>query len=1032
LEALLASLKAGLDERFTRITDFWRKQQDTELQKLRDRYGPLFTDDVYRRLLTNSADERMLLDLIEYYLQIPLLRLADLPTKPPGYLFLSRRVPPSMGAADPDTSLWNHRFDLCRNSSGQPWFFFLDDESSVIVKLEDGRTLAAILAEIETEWRSPERPDPLGLERFGGLEELVKALHPDVALPDWRGVVVLGPTGDLSEDGMLRDLCGFEHIACHYAAVGGRALSGNMPLNVTARILQLAEAGSSGPDLEVATDDAGLALTRFDVTIHNTVIEQAEIAFRLRPQNLFGRVRGSNADREDDLPDIEIRGSLPPSTTGQARDLELAAQFVSPLPVKVDILVFDKLELKAVRVARREGRTLIELDGAITLQKPSSVDALSDLDVSGAKRIDLRDFRIVLPPFDGVKRTLGQFLALRFDFPGLRFDLPKPRTITLGFLDLKLTGIGFGRLESVLGDLRDRYEAFIGSFPNNLASEPGWAITLPHLFFQIDFGKLPVLGRGLGGLAMNLVVGLRVKGQPGVALDFENPFVAIGGLSARNVRFELFRFLSLEMKSLLLDPEAQILATAGGLDDDDTAPDPDMQQVAALIAQQVVFKIMEWNPLGENRAFDLMLLHGREGQSSDPSARGMLFALRPLVQGGGGSGDDDGGGFFKLHWLAIAQGLRFPNRFYTALMSGQEKGRSALDTLPIGKSPPTGDPPPPGPTTPPSGQTPTPVPAAPASDAETAPAPAPTAPEPAPSPSRRLRVAFDSSRSWMVGASFSLGEILPNCSFILHDQAYYAIRLQADWLKVVLNQSAIELAYMPGPTPREDRFRIAGLRIPALSFLAGMSSGEIALEWSVNWDWLIDIGYPWRTSGGYDWFRAFSVPFGIYEGKFGFFIEKRGAVEPDGNTSITLSAGFGLYVGYYYGYDGGWIGARAGIGIFGILQGSVTLGNFKIAAGGNLMPAVLRASILGVIGIFAYGEGWLEVWVISSRFRISAQASIACEIRYVRGLPCVLAWEANLACAYSASTTVGRGWLSFTFEVAGELPINTSGHTRLG
>ena len=129
------------------------------------------------------------------------------------------------------------------------------------------------------------------------------------------------------------------------------------------------------------------------------------------------------------------------------------------------------------------------------------------------------------------------------------------------------------------------------------------------------------------------------------------------------------------------------------------------------------------------------------------------------------------------------------------------------------------------------------------------------------------------------------------------------------------------------------------------------------------------FGFPWRTSIGYDWFRSFSIPAGCYEAKFGFYVEKRTSVIQS-DEFIELGAGLGFYYGYYFGAGNSIAWIRAGIGVFAILQGSITFRKPE----SNDPLAILRSSIYaieitGVIGVMAYGEGGVDVWILSARFQ---------------------------------------------------------------
>ncbi|OEH73678.1 hypothetical protein cyc_09560 [Cyclospora cayetanensis] len=145
-----------------------------------------------------------------------------------------------------------------------------------------------------------------------------------------------------------------------------------------------------------------------------------------------------------------------------------------------------------------------------------------------------------------------------------------------------------------------------------------------------------------------------------------------------------------------------------------------------------------------------------------------------------------------------------------------------------------------------------------------------------------------------------------------------------------------------------------------------MRSGEVALEWAVNQDFQVDFGFPWFDSQGYNWFRAFSIPAGAYEVKFGFYFEKRTHVEPQGN-SITFGAGFALYAGYFFGMGNSVAWLRAGIGVFAVLQAELTIDlSAQVTNIGNLPNIVKGVLIEGAIGIFAYGEGGIDVWTFST------------------------------------------------------------------
>jgi hypothetical protein len=490
------------------------------------------------------------------------------------------------------------------------------------------------------------------------------------------------------------------------------------------------------------------------------------------------------------------------------------------------------------------------------------------------------------------------------------------------------------------------------------------------------------------GLRFRLVLALKIRD----GATPEAAYLGISGLDARDLKIDLFRLLTLEMEELRISP-AKLIAK-------DENPTNHPVDAGAILAEQIKLKILNWSPVPKSARFDLLFLHPTANQAS-PDRKGMLAVYDanavpdPPREGRPPPASQDGK-FFQIFWAVLAHNLELPTEVLNHLLS-----KSPGDEDPVGllKS----------------------LVAKPAEDSNPA--------------SLRQDLVLEGvklldSESWLFGVSFALGELFKRCNLVLHDQHYYGIHLWAKWVQAVFQQDSIELAYIPGPTRSADRFR-TNLRIPGLDMLGSMKSGEVALEWAVNWDFLIDLGFPWRTSVGYDWFRAFSIPVGAYEGKFGLYFEKRTVAVSTGEKLI-LSAGLGLYVGYFFGAGNSIAWVRAGIGVFAIMQGIII---FR-APGPIQSPAILKASIdsveiVGVVGIFAYGEGGVDVWILSARFRVSAQAAVECRILYVVSGPCSLSYAAMLAAGYSASVRVGCGFCSWTFSVSGSVEMGISGHLLL-
>src|SRR5262249_43659875 len=155
--------------------------------------------------------------------------------------------------------------------------------------------------------------------------------------------------------------------------------------------------------------------------------------------------------------------------------------------------------------------------------------------------------------------------------------------------------------------------------------------------------------------------------------------------------------------------------------------------------------------------------------------------------------------------------------------------------------------------------------------------------------------------SWLFGASFDLGTIVNPGTIVLHDQHYYGIALRGEAIEALFGVDRLELSYVPGPSRDRDRFRTS-FRLPALDLIVSLRSGDIAIEWGFNWDFLLDFGFPWKVGAAYQWQRAFSLPMGTYEAKFGLYFEKRSQMSAAGIRELVIAAGAGFYVGYYFGF----------------------------------------------------------------------------------------------------------------------------------
>lgn len=994
-KGFLAELLQGLPPIFEAAQEIWRNrdqltgQMREQLLNLAARYGAELTHEVYAELLKQVDDAELFVQILRDH-GLPLARLADLAGEPPDYMIVSRRLrrplsgdpcsdPSRIHPIDRVAALWNHRFDFCQFGGGKAWDMFLDDQTTIIVKLGGERGFRDILTEATAAYADAGRSDPFSLDPGQGKEpvEAFVALLPDeLKREDWRGALIINPKIDLERDPVLKTLCGFSHISARFAAVGGRAPDKlNVDLDVWGRIEKIAEATGwttgDGKPLSAppswGSADVAWSLTRFSATVKGTTILAAEIAYKLDFRELFGR--RSNWDS------ITVAGTLPPTTgsvTGKPRDFNFAATFDTPRTLDVQVAFIDKVKLKSIRVGSHDGDTTLDIDADLVCQD-WGISTFNFEVPKPINPINLSDFRIRIPAVEGGRTiAMGLLRSLSIDLRGIRFPLGDARRITLAGLDIR--PVNAGMLRGAADEIRSRLHAdtvplveptFFGE-----AAEKRYGY--PYIDTRVEFGRTPTLdGAGQFSLVARTGVSVAESNDPGQQPELGKPGVGLASLSGRELKISLFRLITIEFESI----DAGVFDLNGG------------KKAGAIWADGFNLSLLSW-PLfkkeddpARKKARTLVYVH----DTTDKKNRGFLawYASPGLAEG-----------FFKLQWMLIGQNINPGATLYNILNSPSSADLTAeMKAVQSLKNKGT------------------------------------------------LNFDLDRNLGWLFGIRFELGELFKPCSLVFHDGVYYGIRLGGPIAKLITGDDDISLAYIPGETPQLDRFRVA-MRIAALDMMGVMESGEMALEWNPAWDFLIDLGQPWRGPDGYMWERAFSIPMGTYEAKFGFFVEKRTSVKPPEGlppainfSYITLSAGAGFYFGYQFsaGTSIAWV--KAGIGVFGVLIGSATLrapeniGNTPLAL---LKTSLAKLSVTGVLGIYAYGEGGVDVWILSARFRVSAQAFVEVTLVYIPNARSYLTYNAALAASYSASVRVGSGWFSWTFSVSGSVQMQISGSASFG
>jgi len=425
----------------------WRTSGNEQIKLLHMRYGEQLEDEVLARF----AEAYAWMDQIHTKFGGNIKSLADLLNNPPDYLFMTKRFDVEKKNGD-DDRLWQHNFDLAKIAGSAGWRMFPDLESSVVVKLGGKRGLMEILKEIHEAYAAPTRPNPLGVlagagnkrDGFEPIKALQRQLHPNLLHPSWRGVLIIRPMADLTEDAQLVNLIGFSMITAQYVAISG-GNSDISSLDIYGYVFKAAEPRDPSKDdrEKKPREDLRLTCTKFEAMIKNTRLESGEIVLTMDVQNLFGT-------KKDEVPEGEggekwraiIRGTLPPEKkdgSNEPRAFTFGAWFEKPLEFEIDLGFIKSISLRSIRVGRSKGRTALEVDVDMNFQDWPDFEALpfnSDLEFEGLVA-QLKDFRILLPSIEASGSIdIGMPRLLDFEFPSVNIRLPKPRALNIGGLEI--------------------------------------------------------------------------------------------------------------------------------------------------------------------------------------------------------------------------------------------------------------------------------------------------------------------------------------------------------------------------------------------------------------------------------------------------------------------------------------------------------------------------------------------------------------------------------------------------------------------
>ncbi|MCV2354007.1 hypothetical protein LNV09_07485 [Paucibacter sp. B2R-40] len=898
--------------------------------------------------------------------------------EPPEYLLFSERLPLQTRANELVGQLWNHAFPLAM--PGANWDFMFDNQATIILKLSGKRKLRDLLLEAAKTNASPAIPDPLGVVVDAetpdeALRNLLAKIDPQV-LDDasWRGIVVIRPTLDLGRHQQLRDLLGLRHFEMDYVAIGGIGKDAVNTLNTYAYVKhsrtqeKITDVQKTDPGTDIA-----LALVKFEAQIRNATLVRGEVVLNLYLTNLWGK-----SDPSANKKIVVIKGKIPEDAGAGA--FEFSAELPKPVSFDINVAFIEKFLFKGMKVGTHDGKTSVEIDGDI------AVKDWGEYIKKGDKPITLQDFRILLPAKNkGDVTRMGENRWLQFDFPSIHIPFPGAKAVSLmAHIDIRPEGVGFVREAAREdGSPSDVYKGLIDSHVWLFQQPPTTGLkkgtVIPYVNFSVSFGKLPQFGgTSLDSLKFNMLIGILQPALPALPTQI----LGISSLDATKLKLDIFGVLKLQLEQLYVGA-----ATYG-------KPLAARNPATIIAARDVRLSICGWEPFKK-----LNLLMAQYGNGKDANS---AFLMTADATAG------DGGGTVKLNWIVLGRNIELPQKDKDYLFEGKKSGATDELFKNVIKFPPE------------------------TKLLEIAQGKAKTAPTIA-GGTADILVDLGTDNAWLFALRGSIGAFVEDLVLVFHDQRYYGIRLKGSLIETIIGKDTLEMAYIPGETRDQDRFRTT-FRIPALSFIAQLEAGEFGIEWGLNWSFLLDFFFPWKRNGAYLWDRAARMPMGTYEAKFGFYFERRVAAAPEGAKYITLAAGVGFYVGYYWGLGspGSGVWVRAGIGVFAILEGAVTLLSPALKPGELPGMELLRTSVkslevIGVVGIYAYAEGGIRIWILSASIVASVQAAIAAHLLYIPSGGSTLSYRASLAANYAASCRVGSGFFSWTFSVSGEYAIEANG-----
>lgn len=475
------------------------------------------------------------------------------------------------------------------------------------------------------------------------------------------------------------------------------------------------------------------------------------------------------------------------------------------------------------------------------------------------------------------------------------------------------------------------------------------------LDFELDFGKLPLLSaNGIGSLRFHLRVGIDVSSK---AINPAAWDIRVGAIGFHDLDLDLMRFLVVKAK----DVEFQKKSVKG-------------KDVPWLLLRQLSISILGVDIL-ENltlAAFTapdtgrkgFLLVYPDDGDTPPSGAKPQQAADKAL---------------FAINWVLIGRNILISADLAKSVMeldiaaisSGDHK--TPANTVKLGRL----------------------------------------------TPETFLGDSNDRQDvgEWTFGAGFSVWGDFLSGKVLFQDHHVYGLAMWGDvFTKWCGSPLAISGLYIQKADPHDDLIALSALIPGFTASTFRFMGGVLAIEWSLNGNFFVDVGFPWPApSGGRQWGRTIGAIVTPFQGSGGVYLRYWKSEKAVGNY-LQLAGGYAVQAGLGATFGGGPLVVWVRVGLYAIVEGDFWLeGTSK---------EVVALHLTGAVGAVAEGYGQLDIWIISIRVGVLVSAEMRTEILWATEaavpLLCNDTAHAGGAVTPCKSVQSGRVTLRFTFEMHAE------------